>query len=79
MANRNSNMSTPQGGGGGHRSVRDGCLRYLKAIGASDAANPLLDKAVVEPDDGVVGTGEAFVKAATLQYYAREPALRTLA
>ncbi|WP_426386886.1 catalase [Sphingobium sp. R-21] len=52
---------------------------HLKAIGASDAAKPLLDKGGVEPDEGVVGTGEAFVKAAALRYYAREPALRTLA
>ena len=52
---------------------------HLKAIGASDAARPLLDKAGVEPDDGVTGLGEAFVAAAKQRFYAREPGVRMLA
>ncbi len=52
---------------------------HLKAIGASDAAKPLLDKAGVTPDDGVTGLDDSFVTAAAKRFYAREPALRTLA
>ncbi|MBN8808429.1 MAG: catalase [Sphingomonas sp.] len=52
---------------------------HLKAIGASDEAKPLLDKAGVEPDDGVVGLDKAFVEAAGRRFYDREPKLRTLA
>ena len=52
---------------------------HLKAIGASDAAKPLLDKAGVAPDDGVVGLDKAFVEAAAKRFYDREPMLRTLA
>ncbi len=52
---------------------------HLKAIGATEAAQPLLDKAGVEPDEGVTGVDKAFVSAAMLRYYAREPDLRTLA
>lgn len=53
---------------------------HLKAIGASDEAKPLLDKAGVEPDAGVTGVdGKAFVKAAATRYYEREATLRTLA
>ncbi|MDH7972441.1 catalase [Sphingomonas sp. AR_OL41] len=52
---------------------------HLKAIGASDAAKPLLDKAGVTPDDGVTGLEASFVTAAAKRFYAREPALRTLA
>ncbi|WP_171745491.1 catalase [Sphingomonas sp. AP4-R1] len=52
---------------------------HLKAIGASDAARPLLDKAGIVPDDGVTGLDGAFVKAAGRRFYAREPSLRTLA
>jgi catalase len=52
---------------------------HLKAIGASDAAKPLLDKAGVEPDDGVTGLDDAFVKAAAKRFYDREPGVRTLA
>lgn len=52
---------------------------HLKAIGASDAAQPLLDKAGVEPDEGVTGLDGAFVKAAAQRFYAREPSLRMLA
>lgn len=52
---------------------------HLKAIGANDAAQPLLDKAGVEPDEGVVGLDEDFVKAAARRFYDREPAVRILA
>ncbi|NWK98587.1 catalase HPII [Sphingobium lactosutens] len=52
---------------------------HLKAIGANDAAQPLLDKAGVVPDDGVTGLDSKFVKAAAQRFYAREPSVRTLA
>lgn len=52
---------------------------HLKAIGTSEAARPLLDKASVVPDAGVTGLGGAFVKAAGQRFYDREPSLRTLA
>jgi catalase len=52
---------------------------HLKAIGASKAAKPLLDKAGVEADEGITALGKPFIEAAALRYYAREPKLRTLA
>ncbi len=52
---------------------------HLKAIGASDAAQPLLDKAGVEADEGVVKADAAFVKAGAHRYYDREPGVRILA
>jgi catalase len=52
---------------------------HLKAIGASDAAKPLLDKAGVTPDDGVTGLDKEFVTAAAKRFYDREPGVRTLA
>jgi catalase len=52
---------------------------HLKAIGASEGAQPLLDKAGVVADDGVTGLDGGFVKAASLRFYAREPTLRSLA
>jgi catalase len=52
---------------------------HLKAIDASVAAKPLLDKAGVEPDEGVVSIDGDFVKAAGRRYWEREPKLRTLA
>jgi len=52
---------------------------HLKAIGASDAAKPLLDKAGVVPDEGVTGLDKAFVEAAKKRFYDREPGVRTLA
>jgi catalase len=52
---------------------------HLKAIGASDAAQPLLDKAGVVPDDGTTGIDGKFVAAAAKRFYAREPNVRTLA
>ena len=52
---------------------------HLKAIGATDAARPLLDKAGVEPDEGVVGLGADFIAAAAKRFWDREPKVRTLA
>ena len=52
---------------------------HLKAIGASSAAKPLLDKAGVEADDGITGIGADFLKAAARRFYDREPKLRMLA
>ncbi|QWT16664.1 catalase [Sphingobium xenophagum] len=52
---------------------------HLKAIGHSDAAKPLLDKAGIEPDEGITSLGKPFVAAASRRFYDREPNLRTLA
>ena len=52
---------------------------HLKAIGANEAAKPLLDKAGVEQDSGVTGLGEAFVQAAAKRFFDREPKVRMLA
>jgi catalase len=52
---------------------------HLKAIGHTPEAKPLLDKAGVEPDDGITGLGAAFISAAGKRYYAREPNVRMLA
>jgi len=52
---------------------------HLKAIGHSKAAQPLLDKAGVEPDAGVVVLGAEFIEAAKQRYFDREPKVRTLA
>ena len=52
---------------------------HLKAIGATPEAQPLLDKAGVEPDDGVTGLEEGFLAAAGRRFWGREPKLRTLA
>ncbi len=52
---------------------------HLKAIGANEAAKPLLDKAGVVPDEGVTGLDDSFVEAAKTRYWAREPKLRMLA
>ena len=51
---------------------------HLKAIGANDAAKPLLDKAGIEPDEGVTDLA-GFVEAAKKRYWDREPNVRTLA
>ncbi|MDR6847402.1 catalase [Sphingomonas sp. BE270] len=51
---------------------------HLKAIGASAAAQPLLDKAGVEADEGITDLG-GFVEAAKRRYWDREPKVRTLA
>lgn len=52
---------------------------HLKAIGANDAAQPLLDKARVEPDEGVTDLGAKFIAEAKLRHFDREPKVRKLA
>jgi catalase len=52
---------------------------HLKAIGASAAAQPLLDKAGVEPDPGVTGLGDDFLAAAAKRFWDREAKIRPLA
>jgi catalase len=52
---------------------------HLKAVGASAAAQPLLDKAGVEKDEGVTDLGADFAKAAAKRFFAREPNVRDLA
>lgn len=51
---------------------------HLKAIGHNDGATKLLDKAGVEPDDGVTDLN-GFVAAAGKRYWDREPKVRMLA
>ena len=51
---------------------------HLKAIGHNTEAKPLLDKAGVQPDDGVVDL-DGFIEAAKKRYWDREPKVRTLA
>lgn len=51
---------------------------HLKAVAHDDGAMPLLDKAGIEPDEGVVAP-EDFVNAAARRYWAREPKVRMLA
>jgi catalase len=55
---------------------------HLKAIGFTPQAQPLLDKAGVKPDAGVIdlsGGAEAFLPPARTRQWAREPKVRTLA
>jgi catalase len=52
---------------------------HLKAIGFSPEAQPLLDKAGVKPDAGVVPVHNGFIEAAKQRFFDREPQLRTLA
>jgi catalase len=52
---------------------------HLKAIGHTPEAQPLLDKAGVEPDEGVVPLDGCFISAAAKRYWDREPKLRMLA
>ncbi|EIT71877.1 MULTISPECIES: catalase [Hydrocarboniphaga] len=52
---------------------------HCKTIGASQAAQPLLDKAGVEPDDGVTDLGAKFIQQAGQRHFDREPKVRTLA
>ena len=51
---------------------------HLKAIGSNAASKPLLDKAGVEPDEGVTDL-DGFVEAAKKRYWDREANVRTLA
>ena len=55
---------------------------HLKAIGFTAPAQPLLDKAGVHPDAGVIDLAkgaEAFLEPASTRQWAREPKVRTLA
>ncbi|MCI4592139.1 catalase [Sphingobium sp. BYY-5] len=52
---------------------------HLKAIGASAAVKPLLDKAGIEPDQGVSVLDASFIEAAARRFYDREPGIRSLA
>jgi catalase len=61
--------------------VRD-AFGHLKAIGFSTAAQPLLDKAGVAPDAGVIPLAKGaadFIEVAAVRQWQREPKLRTLA
>ncbi len=52
---------------------------HLKAIGYTKEAQPLLDKAHVVADAGVVEVKNSFVSAAAKRYFEREPSVRNLA
>jgi catalase len=56
---------------------------HLKAIGYTKEAQPLLEKAGVEPDAGVVRLGsdeaDGFSAAAAQRFFEREPNVRSLA
>jgi catalase len=52
---------------------------HLKAIGATEGAKALLDKAGVEKDEGVTGLGADFLAAAKTRQWARELNVRLLA
>lgn len=52
---------------------------HLKAIGYGPEAKQLLDKAGIEPDQGVVLIDDNFVEAAARRYWDREPKVRSLA
>lgn len=52
---------------------------HLKAIGCNTAAEPLLEKAGIENDEGIVGLDDSFVKAASRRYWERESKVRMLA
>jgi len=52
---------------------------HLKAIGYTNAAMPLVSKAGVAKDEGVVELGKQFITAATKRFWEREPQVRTLA
>jgi len=52
---------------------------HLKAIGHTEGASPLLDKAGVEADDGVISLpGKSFVKAAAKRFFDREAKVRSV-
>jgi catalase len=52
---------------------------HLKAIGASEAAMPLLKKVGIKPDKGVTSLSKEFIEAARQRFWDREPQVRTLA
>jgi catalase len=51
---------------------------HLKAIGCSDGAQPLIDKAGLQRDEGVTGLGEPFIAAAAKRFFDREPKVRPM-
>ena len=52
---------------------------HLKAIGFTKEAQPLLDKAGVQADEGVVQLGKSFISVAAKRFYEREESVRNLA
>jgi catalase len=52
---------------------------HLKAVGASEAAKGLLEKAGVQIDEGVTTLGKTFVAAARQRFWDREEKVRLLA
>lgn len=52
---------------------------HLKAIGHSEEAQPLLDKARVVADEGITRLDRSFITAAAHRFPAREPSVRMLA
>lgn len=51
---------------------------HLKAIGHTEPARPLLEKAGVVSDEGVTDLSASFLEAAAKRFFAREPSVRTL-
>jgi catalase len=58
--------------------VRD-AFGHLKAIGCTPDAEPLLQRAGVDRDEGITGLDKKFVVAAGKRFFEREPKVRTLA
>jgi catalase len=52
---------------------------HLKAIGCTPGAQPLLDRAGVVSDAGIVDLDSGFADAASKRFYEREPSVRLLA
>ena len=52
---------------------------HLKAIGHSEGAKVLLNRAGVVPDEGIFALGPSLIKAAGSRFYDREPLVRKLA
>lgn len=52
---------------------------HLKAIGSTDEALPLLERAGVKPGGGVTGLGREFLDAAQQRFWERENSVRALA
>ncbi len=51
---------------------------HCKAIGADSGAQPLLDRAGVEPDEGISKLGPGFMRTVGRRFYAREAKVRSL-
>ena len=58
--------------------VRD-AFGHLKAIGCTPDADPLLEKAGIARDEGIVGLDKKFVSAAGKRFFDREAKVRSLA